>query len=86
MKTGVSFCGKQNKLMAGNKPLLKSTMNTGCIRSEESRKGRRYCIAVGIALFKDAEGKNIFTRLPNLSVGEFKLQFIFYFLLSITYS
>lgn len=62
----------QNKLIAGNKPLLNGVMNTGCMRSEESRNGRRYWVAVGTALFKDAEGRNIFTQLPNLSLEEFK--------------
>lgn len=27
---------------------------------------------MGTALFKDAEGRNIFTQLPNLSLGELK--------------
>lgn len=43
---------------------------------------------MGTALFKDAEGRNIFTQVPNLSLGEFKqlAPVNFYFLLSITYS
>lgn len=34
--------------------------------------GGVYWAAVGTALFKNAEGRNIFTRLPNLSLGESK--------------
>lgn len=35
-------------------------------------KATAYWVAVGATLFKDAEGRNIFTQLPHLSLGEFK--------------
>lgn len=57
--------------------------------------GGAYWVAVGTVLFKNsrevriAEGRNIFTHLPNLSLGEFK-QLVpvhfFYSPLSFTYS